>query len=95
MNFNPDLSKQAQEVFFSCKPKKLTHSLLVFKNNFSQTFSQKHLNVMLDYKLTFENNLNNLLAKVSKAIGLYPNFEIYYQQQRKLQSFQSTPSGLW
>ena len=33
MSFKPDPSKQAQEVIFSCKPKRLTHPPLVFYNN--------------------------------------------------------------
>ena len=55
MSFNPDPSKQAQEVIFSHKSKRLTYPLLVFNNyNVSQTISQKHLGVILDFKLTFE-----------------------------------------
>ena len=62
MSFNPDPSKQAQEVFFSCKSKRSTHLPLVFNNsNDSQTFSQKHLGVILDFKLTFEDHLNTLI----------------------------------
>ena len=55
MSFNPDPSKQAQEVICSHKSKRLTYTLLVFNNyDVSQTFSQKHLGVILDFKLTFE-----------------------------------------
>ena len=61
----------AQEVIFSLKSKVSTHPPLVFNNNnISQTFSQKHLGVILDFKETFEEHLNNVLAKVSKAVGL-------------------------
>ena len=71
MSFNPDLSKQAQEVIFSCKSKRSTHPPFVSSNNdVSQTFSQKHLGVILDFKLTFEEHLNHVLAKVNKAVGL-------------------------
>ena len=72
MSFNPDSSKQAQEVIFSHQSNRSTHSLLVLNNNnnVSQTFPQKHLVVTLDFKLTFEEHLNNALAKVSKAGGL-------------------------
>ena len=46
-SFNPDLSKQAQEVIFSRKLKRATHPPLVFNNNnVSQTYSQKHLGVI-------------------------------------------------
>ena len=71
MSFNLDLSKQALEVIFSQKSKRPTHPPLVFNNNnVSQSFSQKHLGVILDFKLTFEDHLNNVLAKVNKAVGL-------------------------
>ena len=71
MDFNPEPSKQAQEVNFSRKSKRSTHLLLVFNNNYvSQTFSQKHLGVILDFKLIFEEHLNNVLAKFNKAVGL-------------------------
>ena len=72
MSFNPDLSKQAQEVIFSRKSKRSTHLPLVFNNNnVSQTYSQKCLGVILDFKLTFEEHVNNVLAKVNKAVGLF------------------------
>ena len=71
MSFNPDPSKKDQEVIFSRKSKSSTHPPLVFNNNnVSQTFSQKHLVVILDFKLTFEEHLNNVLAKVNKAVGI-------------------------
>ena len=71
MIFNPDPSKQAQEVIFSRKSKRSTHPPLVFNNNnVPQTNSQKHLGVILDFKLTFEEHLNNVLAKVNKAVDL-------------------------
>ena len=71
MSFNPDPSKQAQEVIFSRKSKRSTHPPLVFNNNnVSQTYSQKHLCVILDFKLTFEEHLNNVLANVNNAVGL-------------------------
>ena len=71
MSCNSDLSKQAQEVIFNCKSKKSTQPPSVFNNNnVSQTNSQKHLDVILDFKLTFKEHLNNVLAKVNKAVRL-------------------------
>ena len=71
VSFNPDRSKQAEEVIFSWISKRSTHPPLVFNNNnVSQTFSQKQLGVILNFKLTFEEHLNNVLAKVNKAVGL-------------------------
>ena len=44
MSFNPDPSKEAQEVISSCKIKKLHHAVLIFDNNqINQTLYQKHL----------------------------------------------------
>ena len=44
---------KSQEVIFSCKSKRSTHQPLVFNdNNASQNFLQKHLGVILDFKLT-------------------------------------------
>ena len=80
MSFNPDPSKQAQEVIFSRKIKKLPHSSLVFNNNnVLQTSSQKHLGVTLDVKLTFDEHFNNVLNKINKTIGLLRKQKIYQE----------------
>ena len=71
MRFNPDPSKQAQEVIFSRKLKKVTHPPLVFNNaNVSQCKSQKHLGIILDSKLTFEDHYKTVLSKTNGTIGL-------------------------
>ena len=71
MTFNPDRSKQVQEIIFSRKLKKATHPLLLFNNNnVSQVNFQTHLGVILDVKLTFEEHLKNVFNKANKTIGL-------------------------
>ena len=71
INFNPDPTKQAQEVIFSRKTKKLPHPPLVFNNtNVTQSIYQKHLGLILDSKLTFENHVNMVTTKINKTIGL-------------------------
>ena len=71
MSFNPGPSKQAHKVILSCKSKRTTHPPLSFNNKYvSQTFSQKHPGVMSDFKLTSGDDLNNVLVKVNKAVGL-------------------------
>ena len=70
MTLNPDRSKQAQEILFSRKLKKATHPLLFQNNNFSQVNSEKHLTVVLDVKLTFEELLKNAFNQTNKAMGL-------------------------
>ena len=64
MIFNPDLSKQAQEVIFSRKIKKL--------NNF---FFQKHLGLTLDIKLNFLEHIKGITKKISKTMGLLHKFQ--------------------
>ena len=71
MSFNLDSSKQAQEVIFSRKSKRSTQLPLVFNNNNVKCFSQNNLAVILNFKWTFEDHPNNVVAKVNKAVGLY------------------------
>ena len=58
MSFNPDQSKQAQEVIFTRKVKKVVHSPFFFNNKpVQQVSSQKHLGLILDTSLTFDNHI--------------------------------------
>ena len=71
MSFNPDPSKQAQEVIFSRKIKKPNHPVLIFSNiPVNQTRYQKHLGMFLDDKSNFGKHLKNTNDKVNKFIGL-------------------------
>ena len=71
ISFNPDPNKQAQEVIFSRKLKKVCHPPLRFNNNnVSQASSQKHLGLTLDNRLTFDEHLTSVSNKISKTIGL-------------------------
>ena len=65
IKFHPDLAKQAQEVIFSRKTKKLLHPSLVFNNaEVTQSIYQKHLGTILDSKLTFESHLKMVTTKI-------------------------------
>ena len=71
MSFNPDPSKQAQEVIFSRKIKKDYHPPLAFdNNNVPETDSQKHLGIVLNNRSSFEDRLKMILNKVNETIGL-------------------------
>ena len=72
MIFNPDPNKQAQEVIFSRKLKKVCHPPLRFNNNnnVSQASSQKRLGLTLDNRLPFDEHLTNASNKIRKTIGL-------------------------
>ena len=82
MNFNPDPSKQAQEVMFSRKLQKTNHNQVYFnQNSVKQVPSQKHLGMYLDTKLNFQERLNNVLSKVNKTIGLSRKFQAFLLRQ--------------
>ena len=71
MIFNPDPSKQAQEVIFSRKLRNVSHPPLVFNDvNISSCKSQKHLGILLDARLTFEEHYKTILSKTNRTIGL-------------------------
>ena len=71
MTFNPDPNKQAQEVIFSRKTKKISHPPLNFSNtSVQQVQFQKHLGVYLDGKLDFREHLQNIFKKINKTISL-------------------------
>ena len=71
MRFDPDPSKQAQEVIFSHKILNTYHPSIYFNNkSVKQVPSQKHLGLILDNKLNFQEHLQNILNKVNKTIGL-------------------------
>ena len=82
MNFNPNPSKQAQEVIFSRKVQKTSHNQVYFNQNFlKQVPSQKHLGMYLDTKLNFQEHLNNVLNKVNKTIGLLCKLQAFLPRQ--------------
>ena len=74
MSFNPDPSKQAQEVisyYFLRKRQNLNHDSINFNHNLVQQVpSQKHLGMHLDTNLSFQEHLDNIMSKVDKTIGL-------------------------
>ena len=72
MSFNPEPSKQAQEVICSRKIKKPSHPMLIFNNNpLIQTPYQKHFGGLFsDEKLNFGQLLKYIAKKVNAFIGL-------------------------
>ena len=77
MSFNPDSTKQAQEITFSRKTSNRNQkSRLMFKNNIvNLTTIHKHLGMMFDSKLNFDKHLNSVLKKISKTVGLHRKFQ--------------------
>ena len=74
MSFNPDPSKQAQEVIFSRKCTKEDHPPIYFNDiPVTQTTVQKHIGLCLDEKLNYNTHIKEKLSKVYKGIGLLRN----------------------
>ena len=75
MNFNPDPTKQAQEIIFSRKTSKINHPALMFNNNIvNLTTIHKHLGVIFDSKLSFDEQLKSVLKQISKTVDLLRKF---------------------
>ena len=70
MSFNPDPSKQATEIVFSKKRSDIQLPTLRFNNKIlTPTYSHKHLGMILDIKLNFNNHLSDKICKSNKGIG--------------------------
>ena len=78
MEFNPDPTKQATEVLFSCKKCKPFHPQLAFNGASVKTMNeQKHLGLILDSGLSFTKHLNEKIIKAKKNIGLIKQLSKY------------------
>ena len=60
MSFNPDRTKQAQEIIFSREKNAITHPPIFFNNSeIKLSSNQKHLGLTLDSKLSFNEHIND------------------------------------
>ena len=68
MEFNPDPTKQAAEVLFSCKKSSQNHPQLIFNGiAVAKVNDQKHLGLVLDSRLSFEKHINEKIIKAKKC----------------------------
>ena len=71
MKFNPDITKQAIEIIFSSKYKKVEHPSLTFNGiPVASKDSTKHLGIILDSKLTFRNHILEAIEKAKNVFSL-------------------------
>lgn len=71
MEFNPDPTKQATEVLFSCKKSNPHHPPLIFNGAVvAKVKEQKHLGLVLDSGLSFKKHLNLKIIKAKKNTGI-------------------------
>ena len=75
MSFKTGLTKQVQEVIFSRKLRRPAHLPLQSNDSYvNQTNSQKHLGLVLDNKVNFEEHLQNVYKKATKTIAVISKF---------------------
>ena len=71
MEFNPDPTKQVNEVLFSCKTSSPYHPQLIFNGiAVAKVNAQKHLGLILDSRLSFEKHINEKIIKAKKNVGI-------------------------
>ena len=78
MEFNPDPTKQATEVLFSCKLNSPKHPQLIFNGSaVAKANEQKHLGLILDSRLSFEKHLSEKIIKAKKNVGILKHLAIF------------------
>ena len=71
ISFNPDPTKQAQELIYSLKVQTANHPPLFFNENVVPKINlQKHLGIFLDSKLNFSEHLKTVFQRINRTIGL-------------------------
>ena len=71
LEFNPDPSKQATEMLFSCKKRSPAHPPLLFNGSVvANVKEQKHLGLILEPNLSFDKHLHQKMSKAKKNIGI-------------------------
>ena len=71
MIFNPDPSKQAEEIVFSRKANTSNHGTVYFNNvPVIRENIQKHLGLFLDSKLNFFDHINEKNKKATKGVSV-------------------------
>ena len=90
MSFNPDKNKQAQQVIFSRKLRKVFHPNLSFNDQpIERSVAHKHLGLTLDEKLSFTNCINDKINKTLKGVGLLHKLSPLLPRQSLLAIYKS------
>ena len=78
MSFNPDPTKQAEEVIFSHKLASLNHPPIYFNGiEVKRVSEHKHLGLILDSKLSFTSHINEKISTARKGIGIIKHLAPY------------------
>ena len=78
MSFNPDPTKQAVQVIFSCKAQAIVHPKIYFNDIEVKTVNEhKHLDLTLDAKLTFASHIDEKIKKARQGLGILKTILCY------------------
>ena len=90
MSFNPDRTKQAQEIIFSRKKNATTHPPLFFSNSeISLCSNRKHLGLTLDSKFSFNEHINDKIHQANKGAGLLQKLQTILPRNSLLTIYKS------
>ena len=90
MQFNPDRNKQVQELYFSKKAGNQKSLDVTFnKSNVASSPSVKHLGMLLDSRLNFNEHVQSKMNKCYKIIGLIKKFSIHLPREALLRIYKS------
>ena len=84
MSFNPEPSKQAQEVIITGKLQKKVYPSPLYLNDSSvkETWKQNHLGMLVNFRLDFQVHWKSLFKKVTKKqLLFYINSRIFFLDQ--------------
>ena len=94
LQFDPDPKKQANEVIFSRKSNTYMYPPVTFNNNtITKCPHQKHLSVVIHFKLDFNIHTEQKIKKCNKIIGLIRRLSASLPRKPSL-SFTNLLSGL-
>ena len=78
MQFNPNHSKQAVEVYFSRKINPVDTPPVYFNNlAVASCKTHKHLGLLLDKRLVFDRHVEEIVLRVNKGLGLITRLRRY------------------
>ena len=90
MSFNPDINKQAAEVYFSQRCTKSLPSPIIFNNNnVLNSPCQKHLDLVLDSKLSFNEYINEKTNKCKRISGLMKRLSLTLSRKQLLKIYKT------
>ena len=89
---NPDPTKQATEVLFSCKKTIPNHPNIMFNGTVvAKKNEQKHLGLVLDSSLSFRKHLTEKIIKAKKNLGIIKHLSIFLPPSTKLRGGGALP----